>query len=200
MLAYHNNPKLKQDILQQLQIHHDADEIIKGVYWENGKGCAVGCTLHSDNHQEYETRFGIPKILAHLEDAIFEGLPNDLAKTWPINFMSAIPIGADLSHVWRDFAVWLLIDPVDGVIKHTNPGTEAYEVILRVANLYQHGYTAQQMIDAAAAAYAAYAAAYAADAYAIRDKVLSDFSEGVVQILIELKSPGCEFLYLTEGN
>jgi len=75
MLAYHNNPKIKQDILQQLQIHHDADEIIKGVYWENGKGCAVGCTLHSRNHQEYETRFGIPEVLAHLEDAIFEGLP-----------------------------------------------------------------------------------------------------------------------------
>jgi hypothetical protein len=65
---------------------------------------------------------------------------------------------------------------------------------------------------AAAAAYAAYAAAayadaaaayaaYAADAYAARsarDTSLADFAEGVVQILIEMKAPGCEWLYLTE--
>jgi hypothetical protein len=54
---------------------------------------------------------------------------------------------------------------------------------------------------AAAAAYAyADAAAYAdadADA-AARDKVLGDFAEAVVQILIDMKAPGCQWLYLTE--
>ena len=56
------------------------------------------------------------------------------------------------------------------------------------------------------AAYAAayYAAAYYA-AYAIRyiaselgEHILHDFAEEVVQILIQMKSPGCEYLYLTE--
>ena len=53
---------------------------------------------------------------------------------------------------------------------------------------------------AAAAAYAdAYADAYAyAYAYAARDKSLADFAEGVVQILIEMKAPGCQWLSLTE--
>jgi hypothetical protein len=46
-----------------------------------------------------------------------------------------------------------------------------------------------------AAAYAAYAA-YAADA---RDKSLAAFAEGVVQILIEMKAPGCEWLDLNEA-
>ena len=40
-------------------------------------------------------------------------------------------------------------------------------------------------------------AAYAA-ADASRDKALSDCAEAVVQILIELKAPGCQYLYLTE--
>jgi hypothetical protein len=62
--------------------------------------------------------------------------------------------------------------------------------------------------DAAAAAYvyadaAAYAAAdAAAAAYAAadaRDKSLADFAEGVVQILIEMKAPGCQWLALTEA-
>ena len=57
---------------------------------------------------------------------------------------------------------------------------------------------------AAAAAYAAAAAAAAADAAAYaaaaaaRDKILSDFAEGVVQILIDMDVPGCEWLPLTE--
>jgi hypothetical protein len=54
--------------------------------------------------------------------------------------------------------------------------------------------------DAAAYAYAAAAAAAAAAAdayaYAARDKVLSNFAEGVVQILIEMDAPGAQWLDL----
>jgi hypothetical protein len=53
--------------------------------------------------------------------------------------------------------------------------------------------------DADADAYTAAAAAAAAvDADATRDKSLADFAEDVVQILIEMKAPGCQWLALTE--
>ena len=62
---------------------------------------------------------------------------------------------------------------------------------------------------ARAAAYAAFAAAYAAyAAYAafaighiasvLGEQIFHNFAEEVVQILIQMKSPGCEYLYLTE--
>jgi hypothetical protein len=116
MLAYHGNEAEKVSILAQLRAHHDADEIIKGHYWEGGKGCAVGCTIHSGNHAEYETRFGIPQALARLEDTIFENLPNGTAKEWPLRFMGAIKPGADLSRVSWQFLHWLLTDEA------VNPG------------------------------------------------------------------------------
>ena len=116
LTAYHNNQANKDAIIGQLKLHCDADEIIKGQYWEDGKGCAVGCTIHSDNHAEYEARFGIPEMLARLEDVIFEGLPNDAAKAWPIRFMSAIEPGADLSTIGWKFLHWLLTD------EKANPG------------------------------------------------------------------------------
>ncbi len=47
----------------------------------------------------------------------------------------------------------------------------------------------------AAANAGAYAGAYAANA--ARDKSLADFAEGIVQILIEMKAPGCRWLPLT---
>jgi hypothetical protein len=50
MLAYHSDPTIKTNILAQLQRHHDEDHLVKGQYWQNGKGCAVGCTIYSGNH------------------------------------------------------------------------------------------------------------------------------------------------------
>lgn len=49
--------------------------------------------------------------------------------------------------------------------------------------------------DASAYAYAS----ASADRAKIRDKVLADFAEDVVQILIEMKAPGCQWLELTEA-
>lgn len=48
--------------------------------------------------------------------------------------------------------------------------------------------------DASASAYAA----ASASASAVRDKILSDFAEGVVQILVEMKVPGAQWLEFTE--
>jgi hypothetical protein len=65
------------------------------------------------------------------------------------------------------------------------------------AAAYAAAYAADAAAYAAdAAAYAAYAAAFAADA-AARDEVLSDFAEDVVQILIDLKAPGAQWLWMT---
>lgn len=122
MLAFVNTTVTKPEIIAQLQAHADADEIIQCQYWENGKGCAVGCTIHSDDHAEYEPRFGIPQMLARLEDCIFEGLPNGAAKNWPIRFMTAINPGSDLSLVGWQFLHWLLTD------RTVNPGIEHHLV------------------------------------------------------------------------
>jgi hypothetical protein len=117
MLAYHSNPTIKADILAQLERHRRADALVQGYgYWEDGKGCAVGCTLHSGNHMEYESRFGIPVMIARLEDCIFEGLPAEQARQWPERLMSAIEPGSDLSRVGWKFLHWLFTD--EGV----NPG------------------------------------------------------------------------------
>src|SRR5262249_3407302 len=109
LIAFHGNPQIKEKYLARIRAHVAADELIHGVYWQNGKGCAVGCTIHSGYHAAYETELGIPRILARLEDGIFENLPNGQAKEWPQKFLAAIPISADLSLVWLQFAVWLLI-------------------------------------------------------------------------------------------
>lgn len=165
MLAYHSDPALKERILAQLAQHREADEIIKGQYWEGGKGCAVGCTIYSKDHAEYELPLGIPEELAHLEDEIFEGLPNAEAKLWPERFISAIRPGADLSRVHWQFLHWLLTVELALVTK-AHP--DVRPVVLRCAAVMEAPMRGQPIDEeeAARAAQAAWVAARAARAAA----------------------------------
>lgn len=110
MLTFNNDPKVKDFYIDRLKAHQQADEIIQGTGWEKGKGCAVGCTLNKYDHKAYETELGIPRILAKLEDKIFEGMSNEQAKLFPLQFLTAVPVGVDLKDVYKKFFIWLLTD------------------------------------------------------------------------------------------
>ena len=182
-LSFHNDTQLKDDLLQEVKRHEELDQIVQGYYGrENGKwtGCAVGCSIHSLNklrgknysysdHSVYPKEFGIPEILARLQDRIFEGLPVEEVKKFPYRFLSAIPIGKDLDNVWRKFLVWLLVDPMDGVEKYARTDLQR-KAIQDVADLLERSQSEKITVEQfrkvrkAAAAAAADAAAYAADA------------------------------------
>jgi hypothetical protein len=189
MLAYHGKQEEKSAILKQLRAHAKADEIRRGFYWEDGKGCAVGCTLHGSVHAEYEPRFGIPQVLARIEDRIFEGLPNAEAKKWPIAFMSAIKPGADLSDIWPQFAIWLLADPEKGVIRFVKTDAER-AAIDGVAELYRQrvprGDPKWALAKKAAAAAAAYAYVYGAAARKIHWKACA---AKMIELLMAAPTP-----------
>jgi len=116
MLSFHSDPAVKEKYVTRLKAHAKADELIKGKYWENGKGCAVGCTIHSSDHAAYQTELGIPEWLAKLEDAIFEGLDNGAAKTFAVDFLIAIPVGIDLEPVKWKFCAFVLKENIERVL------------------------------------------------------------------------------------
>lgn len=99
------------------------------------RGCAVGCAAFSaevrkiqlkkqrklskletefvitnvdfNSHQLVKNHYNIPVQLARVEDHIFEALPVKEAKEWPLQFLKAIPTGADLSRVVNNLNVWI---------------------------------------------------------------------------------------------
>lgn len=160
--AFHDDPKIKAKYLRRVQAHAAADEILQGYgYWRDGKGCGVGCTIHSGAHRNYETELGIPMWLAYLEDGIFEGLPPERAKTWPAEFLEAIQPGADLCLVALRFMVWLL----GGVMSHADQRGKI--AIQTVIDLYDRVLVGEQIertawMEAEATAWEAEAAAWAA--------------------------------------
>ena len=117
MIAYLGKPEVKEMYMLRVQEHRRLDDLQQrfGYYNFDEKRqrhsmCAVGCTIHSGKHADYETLLGIPRTLAKLEDCIFEGLPVNDARQWPERFLSSITVGADLSLVWYRFAAWLFTD------------------------------------------------------------------------------------------
>lgn len=171
LLAFHNDKAIKKAYLNRVAAHRAADEIVNGQYWQEGKGCAVGCTIHGDSHAAYETEIGVPRILARLEDRLFEAIyifDPARAKNWPHLFLDSIREGAELELVWPKFAHWLLVDPADGIIRvaKTKPIEEA---IRQVAELYRRWVSGDKPDSKewlAAAAAASYAYADASDTYA----------------------------------
>lgn len=130
--SFYGNDQLKQDLLVQLQYHHDHDQIVKGLYWENGKGCHIGCCTHSNSHKKMSEFFGLPLWLCYLFDSIFEGLSNEDAIKFPLESIAAIPVGVDLEPVRHMLAIWRLVDPDQGVIRFNN-----HESIIKVAELHK---------------------------------------------------------------
>lgn len=124
MRAFHGKAELKETLLAEIKWHEEQDKIVQGTYGNEGdefKGCAVGCSINSLNrklgknfstsdHKIYETELGIPETLAYLEDSLFERMTALDSKKFPYEFISAIPVGADLSLVAARFIVFVLND------------------------------------------------------------------------------------------
>src|ERR1700679_2645748 len=109
MLAY-SGAITKEAFVAELEHHKAQDSYVKGTYWEEGKGCAVGCAIESINkltkqsinhssHIELERAGICPEWLATIQDSIFEELSMARAKEWPLEFARAINVGSDLNKV-----------------------------------------------------------------------------------------------------
>ncbi|MDX1990629.1 MAG: hypothetical protein SFV17_28300 [Candidatus Obscuribacter sp.] len=139
--AFHGRSATKQKYLKRLCSHMIAEQILQGYgFWKNCKGSAVGCTVHGSLFAAYETELGIPAQLAGLVDSFFESISTDMSKVWPERFLSAIPVGANLSLIWTQFVTWLLLDAGEGVIQFVETDDER-RAIQQVAGLYNTGCT-----------------------------------------------------------
>jgi len=120
MLAFHNDPQLKIDLIRELKWHIEQDMVIQGLYGTGlpmddshpYKGCTLGCSIRSlarvkgiNTYVDYADRawyareVNLPVGLVNLEEEVFENLDKkkDDWRTFPLRFVEAIPVGKDLS-------------------------------------------------------------------------------------------------------
>jgi hypothetical protein len=180
MIAYHGKQSIKNKYLARVRKHREADQLVQGIGVQGRgasfRGCAVGCTLNKYEHEAYPVELGVPVQIAHLQDAIFEGLAKEEAMAWPEAFLDAIQPGADLSMVWPRLAVWMLkdLETIPDLAADVRTAIEGVRVCYerRVAGdepSEEEWNTAGKAARDAWAAWAAWAAMDAWDAWAARD-------------------------------
>ena len=137
LIAYHGDTKLKTWCVAEMKSHRKSETLRQGYgYWKDGAGCGVGCLIKGSDHALYETKFGIPEMLARLEDTIFEGLPVAKAQKWPERFLSAIQAGQDLSTVGWEFQHRLQINNLKFAKKQKFPD-DVITAIEKVINVLE---------------------------------------------------------------
>ena len=104
MLAYNSNQKLKDLAVDTAIQHREADKLVKGTYWENGKGCAIGCWAQgaTSPHQAVAEKYYLPVELLYIVDGLFEQLPDEDSQKWPQQFAEAIKACADYGQAVKD--------------------------------------------------------------------------------------------------
>jgi hypothetical protein len=167
----------KKEFVAELVKHQEADDFIRGTYWKNGKGCAVGCSIESvsrlknlelknfSDHEKYPELLGIPEWLAQLEDALFENMALKKSKSWPVDFAEAIHTGADLEKIRVPFLVVLLRHSLVSLSKVQFDAVQ-YPNVVSAVNASQQA--VQKMIEAQESGdqekiLAAHSAAYSAN-------------------------------------
>jgi len=202
--AFHGDSKIKRKYVERVEQHRKADEIAQGVGWQsNGvtRGCCIGCLAHAyPAHEILAREWNVPEHLFHLADAIHEGLPRQPAqvwKLWPSRFTKAIAVGADLSLVWPQMAVWLLTDPKHGVRQYAVNSPDVLKATDAVAALWKRVIDGESIESlkaefraaaaaARAAVWAARAEAWAARAEAEEEEARTGFWTATADKLIEL--------------
>ena len=113
MRAFIDGRVSKAKLLNSLREHARMDRVLQGCYWlepnplarskfyASGGGCFMGCCLHDfapgeeGSKREYEQAFGIPQSFVAGAETIFESIPINKAKSFPVRLIEAIPEGAE---------------------------------------------------------------------------------------------------------
>jgi hypothetical protein len=200
MLSYHNDPAVKAKYIARMQAHMDADELIRGTGYNNGRGCAIGCILNKYQHTAFPKELGLPVWLAHFVDHLFENLPDGQHITFPLELLQAIPIGVDVEPVKHRLAI-LRLTP----LAEANPSVR--EVITNVVELHRRVLAGERIPQddwdaassaawsasiaaysaASSAAWSASSAAWSASRSAARSASITKEAQNLIKLLKELK-------------
>jgi len=108
ILSYHNDESIKNKYVERMRDHIEAGELVRGLGFINGRGCAIGCTLDKYDDAQYPIELGIPRWLGQLEEIIFEKMSEKKSKKFPLEFLESIPIGVDLEQIRPLLLIYIL--------------------------------------------------------------------------------------------
>ena len=108
--AFHGDRARQKKLIGRVRLHQEQDEIAQRMTGPK-KGCTIWCSLDKYDCGLLADEMQIPMTLVYANENVFEGSTLAYAKKWPLRFVSAPKLGADLSLVPHRLCVWLMSDP-----------------------------------------------------------------------------------------
>ena len=112
MKTFNRDKGLKKELVKQLKYHQKIDAFIQGEWLTNVKaegngfkGCFYGCTMQTadEPRKKFSEKYNIPLWYCYLTETIFEGLPQEEAKSFPVESIQILDVGIDLNKVRSKF-------------------------------------------------------------------------------------------------
>ena len=156
----------KAKYLKLAKTHRTADRFSQGKWIKEGKdkegmhrGCFYGCLMQTRDGvlSSASSVMGLPEWIVRVSEKIFEGLPKDLAKEFPVKLLEAIPTTTDTEQMWKDWNYAVLMDKGHGQYKYCGDNKECKKAVKQCADLFK-----MEVITEKAARSAAHSAAYSA--------------------------------------
>lgn len=164
--SFFNDQKIKDKYVKRMAAHRQADELIRGVGFQEGKGCFIGCILNNYDHSQFENELNIPEWVGRVFDVLYEGMSIDRYIEFT-TVLEDIPLGSDLNKIKRPFMIFILESLFDQFDNEKFP--EVTQAIKKVIDLHQSNSDSE----------AAWAAAWAA----ANDK----FADELIRLIKEYK-------------
>lgn len=86
--------------------------------------------------ENFGAEYGIPARIAFVARALFDDMHEENGIDWPVRFVKAIPVGAELDGVWREFALFVLGDPKVGLLQYVQTAEQS-AVIRQIIKLFE---------------------------------------------------------------
>ena len=95
--------------IAEMEEHQRLDRLRQGDWFDPATliGCFFGCATQSSEGalKKAIAEMKLPPWLVYLSEKIFEGLPSEEAKTFPVRWLKAIPLNANIESVKHKLAI-----------------------------------------------------------------------------------------------
>jgi hypothetical protein len=161
--AFQGNAVFKQALIDRFKAHWVSGRVAPNLKMTfntppNGESGVMGATVEGEDEREYESQVGVPAEAGYLHEIILYFCGHDtatdgptaprnftiadFARDYPVQWLQAIPVGADLRTVTPRFIAWLLHDCFaanNALLTQVNPSIKAAG--LQVSALYKQTLT-----------------------------------------------------------
>lgn len=151
--------EVKSRMIELADEHQKNDEYLAGRFWNNGKGCSIGCTIHDakklglvdeleyGDHAALAKVLGVPEFVTRIMDTIFEWLPDAERPAFTPLVLRTIRPDRHYATLQDHFSAWCMLDPKYGVsIVASNPDVRC--VSKRIGELYAKRARGEAISDA----------------------------------------------------